>query len=101
MALRVTLTSCALVGAFQVMQKRDWRRGAEKGHRRSESRCWFLPSSESRLREAPVAQLGRSMCKKTDLYVEIESVEKLSLGVNALHFSIIAQEIPKAGHSKS
>ncbi len=40
------------------------------------------------------------MCK-TDLYVEIESVEKLGLRVKALHFSIIAQEIPKAGHSKS
>ena len=33
--------------------------------------------------------------KKTDLYVEIESVEKLGLWVNALHFSIIAQEIPR------
>jgi plasmid replication initiation protein len=35
--------------------------------------------------------------KKTDLHLEIESLEKLGNRVNALNFSIITQEIPKAG----
>jgi plasmid replication initiation protein len=35
--------------------------------------------------------------KKTDLHVEIESLEKLGPRVDALNFSIITQEIPKGG----
>jgi plasmid replication initiation protein len=38
--------------------------------------------------------------KKTDLHVEIESLEKLGTRVNALNFSIITQEIPTAGKAK-
>ncbi len=39
--------------------------------------------------------------KKTDLHVEIESMEILGKRVNALNFSIIPQEISKAGGSES
>jgi plasmid replication initiation protein len=35
--------------------------------------------------------------KKTDLHVEIESLEKLGNRVNAMKFSIKTQELPKAG----
>lgn len=35
--------------------------------------------------------------KKADLHVEIESLEKVGTRVNALNFSIVAQEIPKTG----
>jgi Initiator Replication protein len=38
--------------------------------------------------------------KKTDLHVEIESLEKLGNRVNAMKFSIKTQEIPKAGRAK-
>ena len=38
--------------------------------------------------------------KKTDLHVEIESLEKLGTRVNALNFSISSQEIPKIGRAK-
>jgi plasmid replication initiation protein len=38
--------------------------------------------------------------KKTDLHVEIESLEKLGTRVNAMKFSIKNQEIPKAGRAK-
>jgi plasmid replication initiation protein len=34
--------------------------------------------------------------KKTDLHVEIKSLEKVGPRVNALNFSIVAQEIPNA-----
>ena len=39
--------------------------------------------------------------EKTDLHVEIESLEKMGPRVNALIFSIVAQKIPKTGGAKS
>jgi plasmid replication initiation protein len=71
-----------------------------------------VKDANGKIREAPLAVWGNfrqraldtamaEINKKTDLHIEIESLEKVGPRVNALNFSIVAQKIPKTGRAKS